>query len=891
VVIDSKGVLYCSARGSSGYAESGRRVIYELLKQNLPLSWHQFIPDDTKDDETDPIYQSIKKNIDKNIDFDTAIFHCTPDCWFDYIEKYKIKLIGKKLIGYLTWETNKISDLWVKYINLMNEVWVPCKFNKEVLEKCGVNVPIKIIPYPFIEQPLVEINADSLTSLLMQSKWYGNEAKLFRYGADWKIFYVIGEWNDRKNIEDTVKTFCKAFTVEDRVKLIIKTFHLDYSKKNTNYCIIKLEELLREYKNHPEILLITENISHRDILFLHSIGDCFFSMTRGEGFCLGAFDAFNYGKDVVITGFGGQLDYLGKDYTGLVGYDLINVDFKERDSLYSSDQRWADPNINDGMDRLKECYLKNDPLPEWCPITLNKGWYFKEQKNTKYYRQAAPQSNIIFNNSAYSYIRLKLRYDFGESTKNIEITTDNSLKKTILLNKGVSQTISIPSFGVKNLEFNTDYSTPEKHNNALWDHRNVGFVLEEVSLIEGSNIELLSIDKILVDNELTDFYFLSQEQKIAEEIKQDIALLGNVKQKINLVKIEVKSDSEFQGITYIGQYGTCGYATAAKGNLCHFFTKGIPITWIPIYMDNSTLSDECFYNAMVKSLINKQINYYDTVIMHLTADCWPEHKEHYNTIIKGKKLIGYTVWETSRLPYLWVENINECVDEVWCPSTYNEMVFKHSGVKVPIKVFPHIFLQKELPSKELVSLKSYNNINLAKESKYYTFYNISELNPRKGVEDLVRVFCDAFTSKDKVRLVLKVHYKNYEDQNKKYCINLLNDIASEYKNPPRIYYILNNLSEKEILGLHALGDCYVSLCKSEGFGLTIFEAYKYGKHVITTGYGGQVDFLGKDYEGLVQYKLGLVTKMKEFSKYYSDDQEWAYPVLDHARDLMMLATK
>jgi glycosyltransferase involved in cell wall biosynthesis len=117
-------------------------------------------------------------------------------------------------------------------------------------------------------------------------------------------------------------------------------------------------------------------------------------------------------------------------------------------------------------------------------------------------------------------------------------------------------------------------------------------------------------------------------------------------------------------------------------------------------------------------------------------------------------------------------------------------------------------------------------------------------------------------------------------------------LVSQYRNPPKIHYILNNLTEREILGLHSLGDCYVSLCKSEGFGLTIFEAFKYGKQVITTGYGGQVDFLGKNYEGLVQYKLGNIPKeMKEFSKYYTDDQQWANPILDHAKDLMISATK
>ena len=59
--------------------------------------------------------------------------------------------------------------------------------------------------------------------------------------------------------------------------------------------------------------------------------------------------------------------------------------------------------------------------------------------------------------------------------------------------------------------------------------------------------------------------------------------------------------------------------------------------------------------------------------------------------------------------------------------------------------------------------------------------------------------------------------------------------------------------------------------------------------VVTTGYSAPVEFLGKDYKGLVNYKLNKLNKvsgMESFSTNYSSDQEWAYPDLDHAYELM-----
>ena len=94
------------------------------------------------------------------------------------------------------------------------------------------------------------------------------------------------------------------------------------------------------------------------------------------------------------------------------------------------------------------------------------------------------------------------------------------------------------------------------------------------------------------------------------------------------------------------------------------------------------------------------------------------------------------------------------------------------------------------------------------------------------------------------------------------------------------------MSSDEILALHSLGDCYISLTKSEGFGLTIFDAFNYNNEIICTGYGGHLDFLGFDYNGLVKYKMGKVEGMESFSNIYTDESEWAIPNLNHASELM-----
>ena len=122
-----------------------------------------------------------------------------------------------------------------------------------------------------------------------------------------------------------------------------------------------------------------------------------------------------------------------------------------------------------------------------------------------------------------------------------------------------------------------------------------------------------------------------------------------------------------KGIYYIGQYGTSGYASAAKGYLYHYFTSGIPITWSPLYFDDSKLSDDDPYDIVVKSLINKPLDNYDIVLMHSTPDLWSRFWVEKQSILNNKIVNGYCTWETNRLPPLWVDCMNKFVSEIWCP--------------------------------------------------------------------------------------------------------------------------------------------------------------------------------------------------------------------------------
>jgi glycosyltransferase involved in cell wall biosynthesis len=100
-----------------------------------------------------------------------------------------------------------------------------------------------------------------------------------------------------------------------------------------------------------------------------------------------------------------------------------------------------------------------------------------------------------------------------------------------------------------------------------------------------------------------------------------------------------------------------------------------------------------------------------------------------------------------------------------------------------------------------------------------------------------------------------------------------------------IHVIDRSLSTSELNGLMAGCDCYVSLHRAEGFGLTIAEAMAIGKPAIATGYSGNVDFMNSANSYLVDYSMGRVGPECEI---YPPEGEWAEPSIEHAAALMRL---
>jgi hypothetical protein len=266
-------------------------------------------------------------------------------------------------------------------------------------------------------------------------------------------------------------------------------------------------------------------------------------------------------------------------------------------------------------------------------------------------------------------------------------------------------------------------------------------------------------------------------------------------------------------------------------------------------------------NKFLNSNITK-LNYDVVIIQTVLTD------KVKNTIHKIKKSnnnikIGLlVVYETENIPNSW-KKFDYYTDFFITPTYLMKSILINNHFYKPIYVIQHNINHK------LSSIyKKFNNNN---NNKPYIFYTICKIDdPRKNIKNLIKCFLNTFSHKDNVLLYIK----GYEN-------NSIPKFVYNKNIHPKIKIDTLNISNSAIIDIHKNCNCYISLAHSEGVGLGMVEASTIGNPVLTTNYGGQLEYLNYGY--FVDYKLDFININYSL---FDKTQYWAYPNYNHASKLM-----
>jgi glycosyltransferase involved in cell wall biosynthesis len=214
----------------------------------------------------------------------------------------------------------------------------------------------------------------------------------------------------------------------------------------------------------------------------------------------------------------------------------------------------------------------------------------------------------------------------------------------------------------------------------------------------------------------------------------------------------------------------------------------------------------------------------------------------------GRHAIGAWYWEFETLPPDLVDQLGR-VDELWAPTTFVERALGRYTSK-PIHIVPAIVPVFE---RRGAAGRSRRYWDLADDDVVFLFsFDFNSSVVRKNPFGVIDAYRRAFgASAVGTRLVIK-------------AINLANSPLFESELRTAVegvggVLIDDHLSEDELGDLFHAADVYVSLHRSEGFGLGLAEAMAIGKAVVGTAYSGNVDFMNGMNSCLVGYRLRPIT--------------------------------
>ena len=249
---------------------------------------------------------------------DVFVFALPVDHWFKAITQ--LQTVSKSVHCMSICETETVHADYGKLFKMFNKILVPSEFCKRIFER----------QFPGTCCELVRC----YTELKKVEKNYN----IFNFPPNKYIFYHIGNIMDpRKNIPQLIEAFYKCNFGDDAI-LMLKATCNQHVKLN----------------NMPNVFVMNGLIPEETLDQLHVNCNCYVSFSNSEGVGMGAVEAAIQDKPVIITEYGGAIEYIDTPYS--VPCDLQEI--PKDDFLFQKGMKWGNPDQNKLIEFMKDAFDK-----------------------------------------------------------------------------------------------------------------------------------------------------------------------------------------------------------------------------------------------------------------------------------------------------------------------------------------------------------------------------------------------------------------------------------------------------------------------------------------------------------------------------------------------------
>jgi glycosyltransferase involved in cell wall biosynthesis len=291
---------------------------------------------------------------------------------------------------------------------------------------------------------------------------------------------------------------------------------------------------------------------------------------------------------------------------------------------------------------------------------------------------------------------------------------------------------------------------------------------------------------------------------------------------------------------------------------------GIPAALVPLKLHCKNRLGDQTYAARLSDE-----NPHDINIVHVDPPASRDLDHHHGKAFRaGKYNIAYFAWELPEFPDDWVPAF-DYFDEIWCPSDFTRAAIAEKS-PLPVLTFPHA-ITVPAPTESTAALRARLRLPAA-PFLFLTLFDLNSYAARKNPRAALAAFRDSGLPAAAAHLIVKV--QNLAGNEADFA--RLQAFAAAI---PGIIFITETLSRADIYALESACDAFVSLHRSEGFGLAVAECMALGKPVVATAWSATAEFVTVDNGCPV--RAPLITLAENHGP-YAKGQTWADPDIAHA---------
>lgn len=294
----------------------------------------------------------------------------------------------------------------------------------------------------------------------------------------------------------------------------------------------------------------------------------------------------------------------------------------------------------------------------------------------------------------------------------------------------------------------------------------------------------------------------------------------------------------------------------------------IPSALVPLKLNcKNRLGEQTFAGRL------QDENPYDVNVVHIDPPASRDIDHHHGKGFRaGKYNIAYFAWELPEFPDTWVPSF-DYFDEVWCPSDFTSAAIAMKS-PLPVITMPHSMIVTP-PAGTTAELR--DKLRLPRDSfLFLTLFDLNSYSARKNPRAVIEAFRLSRLAGCGAALVLKV--QNVAGNEADFAA-----LQASVSDLPGTVLLTETLSRADITALEAACDVFVSLHRSEGYGLAVAECMALGKPVISTDWSATAEFVTAENGCPVRAKL---VTLEQNHGPYAKGATWADPDPVHAAEYM-----